>query len=318
MPSVLPGIAGVFAITIVAGVIAYIGDRVGHQVGRKRLTLFGLRPKYTSTIVAVATGMLIALSVTLIALVASNQVRTAFFRLGQINVRINELQAQAIAQQNELKTTRGSDLVVPIGAPLVNLALTIRPFQPDDLVLPQLASFFDQTVTQANREWTRDPYDLKPYRLHSADPQIQAELRRELARIRDDVATYPQDTSVLLLPIAYQNMFRGDAIHFAFQHYVDRRIAAAGDVLASMDVNGGQTLNLIALQVLSGDASRQLITRGMPPAFATNIAVNGAQAQDVLTQLGHLRGRYRIVAKANSDVYPHSGGALLDFALVPR
>jgi len=318
MPAVLPGIAGVLAITVVAGLIAYIGDRVGHQVGRKRLTLFGLRPRYTSTIVAVATGMLIALSVTLIALVASNQVRTAFFRLGQINARINELQAQAIAQQNELKTTRGNDLVIPIGAPIVNLALTIRPFQPDDIVLPQLASFFDQTVTLANRAWTHDPYDLKPYRQHSSDPQIDQELRRELARIRDDIATYPSDTSVLLLPIAYQNMFHGDAIHFAFQHYVDRRVAGPGDVLASIDVQGGQTLNLIALQLLRDDASRQLIERGMPPAFASNIAVNGAQAQDVLSQINHLRGHYRIVAKASGDVYPHSGGALLDFALVPR
>ena len=95
----LSGIALVVAITIVAGGIAYIGDRVGHQVGRKRLTLFGLRPKYTSTIVAVATGMLIALSVTSVALIGSQQVRTAFFRLGQINARINDLQARAIATQ---------------------------------------------------------------------------------------------------------------------------------------------------------------------------------------------------------------------------
>ena len=57
MLSVLPGIISVFGITIVAGAIAYIGDRVGHQVGRKRMTLFGLRPKYTSTLVAVWRGL---------------------------------------------------------------------------------------------------------------------------------------------------------------------------------------------------------------------------------------------------------------------
>ena len=39
------GIAIVIGLTLIAGLIAYIGDRVGHQVGRKRLTLFGLRPK---------------------------------------------------------------------------------------------------------------------------------------------------------------------------------------------------------------------------------------------------------------------------------
>ena len=76
------GLLVVIIIIVMAGAIAYVGDRVGHQVGRKRLTLFGLRPKYTSTIVAVGTGMLIALIVTLGALAASSYVRTAFFRLG--------------------------------------------------------------------------------------------------------------------------------------------------------------------------------------------------------------------------------------------
>src|ERR1700686_881354 len=118
MVSVLPGILSVFGITIIAGVIAYIGDRVGHQVGRKRLTLFGLRPKYTSTVVAVATGMLIALSVTLAALIGSSYVRTAFFRIGQLNAQINQLQAQAVAQQNELKTTRNNNIAVTKQAPV--------------------------------------------------------------------------------------------------------------------------------------------------------------------------------------------------------
>src|SRR5271155_5274155 len=103
---VLGGIVLIIIIVMVAGLIAYIGDRVGHQVGRKRLTLFGLRPKYTSTIVAVGTGMLIAFVVTLVALFASNLVRTAFFRLGSVQARINELQSQALAMEKELQQTR--------------------------------------------------------------------------------------------------------------------------------------------------------------------------------------------------------------------
>ena len=91
------GLLVVLIIIVMAGAIAYVGDRVGHQVGRKRLTLFGLRPKYTSTIVAVGTGMIIALIVTLGALAASSYVRTAFFRLGTLTGRINELQAQALS-----------------------------------------------------------------------------------------------------------------------------------------------------------------------------------------------------------------------------
>lgn len=91
---IVRGTGTILIIMIIAGAIAYVGDRVGHQVGRKRLTLFGIRPRYTSTIVAVGTGMLIAFIVTMIAILASQQVKTAFFKLNQINSEIADLQAR--------------------------------------------------------------------------------------------------------------------------------------------------------------------------------------------------------------------------------
>jgi hypothetical protein len=310
----LSGIALVLGITIIAGGIAYIGDRVGHQVGRKRLTLFGLRPKYTSTIVAVATGMLIALSVTLVALVGSQQVRDAFFRLGQINARINDLQAQAIATQKELRTTRIGDISLPIGYPIANIALTTRPAQPDAVVMAQLSGFFDTTVQQANAQFARPPYDLKPYRHKAAEPEIQATLREELRRIR---ATFQGDPPVLFLPLVAQNLFRGDVISFRLQPYLDVRVAAAGDVLATVDVQGGQGVSLLPLQEVTRAAIIEMRRRGMPPAFSID-AQPSNDAREVLNQLNRLRGRYRLVAKAGLDLYPHSGGILLNYSLVPR
>src|SRR5579884_3808938 len=100
---ILRGTGIVVIIVIIAGVIAYLGDRVGHQVGRKRLTLFNIRPRYTSTIIAVGTGMLIALVVTLVAIFASNQVKTAFFELNRINSENQK--AQARAEELEKKVT---------------------------------------------------------------------------------------------------------------------------------------------------------------------------------------------------------------------
>jgi hypothetical protein len=276
--------------------------------------MFGLRPKYTSTIVAIATGMLIALSVTLGALIASQQVRTAFFRLSQINARINELQAQAIATQKDLNTARGEQFVLPIGYPIANIGLTTRPAQTDAVVMAQLSTFFDQTVQQANAQFARAPYNLKPYKHRASEAEIQAKLRQELRDVRD---RFPADTAVLFLPLVAQNLFRGDVISFQLFPYADNRVAAAGDVLAAKDVQGGQTLNLIALQELSGAATTELRNRGMPPSFAVNVQI-GNNVQDVLAELTRLRGRYRLVAKASLDLYPHSGGVLLSFGLVPR
>lgn len=44
----------------IAGLIAYVGDALGRRIGRKRLTIFGLRPKNTAILFTVGTGMLIA------------------------------------------------------------------------------------------------------------------------------------------------------------------------------------------------------------------------------------------------------------------
>ncbi len=312
----LSGIALVVAITIVAGGIAYIGDRVGHQVGRKRLTLFGLRPKYTSTIVAVATGMLIALSVTSVALIGSQQVRTAFFRLGQINARINDLQARAISTQKELDSTRDLPFVVSNGYPIGNAVLTTRLSQPDAVVLAQLKGFFDNTVRTANAQFAHAPYDLKPYQKKSSDPEIEALLREQLAK---DRSVLPADVPVIFLPLIGQNLFKGDVISFTLQPYSDVRVAAAGETLAAVDVQGGQRSDslLAPLQRLTTTAVAGMERRGMPAVFALNTAPSN-NVQELLSQLGRLRGHYRLVAKAGFDTYPHSGGILLDYSLEPR
>ena len=48
---------------VLGGLIAYAGDVIGRRVGRRHLRLFGLRPRTTGLIVAVLSGMLVALIV---------------------------------------------------------------------------------------------------------------------------------------------------------------------------------------------------------------------------------------------------------------
>src|ERR671930_96539 len=44
----------------VSGLIAYVGDLLGRRMGKKRLTVFGLRPKHTAILSTIVTGVLIA------------------------------------------------------------------------------------------------------------------------------------------------------------------------------------------------------------------------------------------------------------------
>ena len=67
------------------GAIAFIGDKLGTKIGKKRLSIFGLRPRHTSMIITVITGILItAFSIGTMAIV-SKDVRTALFGLEELN-----------------------------------------------------------------------------------------------------------------------------------------------------------------------------------------------------------------------------------------
>ena len=54
------GFSMFFLLAILGGIVAYVGDRIGMKVGRKRLSIFGLRPKHTSIVITVITGILIS------------------------------------------------------------------------------------------------------------------------------------------------------------------------------------------------------------------------------------------------------------------
>ena len=92
------GFTLILTLAIVGGVIAFLGDKIGMKVGRKRLTLFGLRPKYTGIIITIFTGIFIAVSSIAVLTIVSNDVRTALFRMKTI-------QEELLTSQRELEET---------------------------------------------------------------------------------------------------------------------------------------------------------------------------------------------------------------------
>ena len=86
------GFALIVTLAVVGGAIAYIGDRLGMRIGRKKLTLFGLRPKHTSILVTIVTGVLIATASIVVLSIASQDVRIALFRIKEIQQELRDLQ----------------------------------------------------------------------------------------------------------------------------------------------------------------------------------------------------------------------------------
>lgn len=94
---------------VASGVIAWVGNLVGRRVGKNRLSLFGLRPRATAQIVAVATGVLIHVVTMGTVLAVSRDARVALFELRQT---LEELGARAELLRAEIRALEQGDIAV--------------------------------------------------------------------------------------------------------------------------------------------------------------------------------------------------------------
>jgi uncharacterized protein (DUF3084 family) len=69
---------------IVCGIIAYVGDILGRRMGKRRLTLFGLRPRHTAIVMTTITGMLIAIFTIAIMATLSKEVQQLVLRGAEV------------------------------------------------------------------------------------------------------------------------------------------------------------------------------------------------------------------------------------------
>ncbi len=94
------GISVILVLMAMGGIIAYLGDKIGTRVGKRRLTLFGLRPKYTSVVITILSGTLIACLTVATMAVLNENVRVALFGLSRLHAEMDRLN-EDIAAKNE-------------------------------------------------------------------------------------------------------------------------------------------------------------------------------------------------------------------------
>ncbi|GAC1354979.1 MAG: hypothetical protein NVSMB31_15300 [Vulcanimicrobiaceae bacterium] len=288
-------------IVCLAGAIAYVGDRVGHQVGRKRLSLFGIRPRYTSTIVAIGTGMLIALVVTLGALIASNSVKTAFFHLNAVNSRVIQLQAQS--DQLE-KHVRNAQVIVGVGDLMNDSWIVLKQNEPFDERYRQVKKYYEDTTRFVDRTYI--PLGL---RRNTTPPDVVEKRLRDFTQDYR-LTAYLSLSPVVLIATADQNLFANDEVHFNFVPFPDRTVFAAGQTIASIIVPAGPTTDLrFELLRLKDRITQKAFESGLPIQFAQNVLIplNNAQGDAMQSTLRSGRGQYQLIARATNPIFTDMG-----------
>ncbi|WP_434133662.1 DUF3084 domain-containing protein [Sporomusa sphaeroides] len=100
------GLALIAIIAVMGGAIAYIGDKLGTKVGKKKLSIFGLRPKHTSIIVTIVTGILISAATLGLMTAVSWDVRTALFGMEELKAQLVFLNGEVDSKTQELELSR--------------------------------------------------------------------------------------------------------------------------------------------------------------------------------------------------------------------
>ncbi len=91
-----------FVLFVTGGVTAYMGDRLGSYIGKKRHSTFGLRPRHTAMLWTVVSGGGIAVGTLLLLLVWDNTVKTALLQGPQLVAAKTRLERQnrALTRRN--------------------------------------------------------------------------------------------------------------------------------------------------------------------------------------------------------------------------
>lgn len=211
---------------LVSGLVAFIGNLVGRAIGRKRLTLLGVRPRYTAQIVTVVTGMMITVVTLAVVLLASQDARQALFHLQEVQQQTRQLEAQIAAQQRELRALQVRDIIYQNDQEVLRTVIDGR--APFDDIRRRVQTFVDLAARAARERGAAPGPDGATIVL--SPPGLTADV------VARDIAERAQRMVVRM--IASENTVRGLPVHATVLVFPNAVVFREGQTIATASVNG--------------------------------------------------------------------------------
>jgi len=282
------GVVLVPLLILVSGGIAYVGNLVGRAIGRRRLTLLGLRPRHTAQIVTVATGMIITVVTVAAVLLVSRDARQALFQFRSLQAQMDALREQIRGAESRLKQLKQGDIaylrnqevlrgIIDARLPLVQVAVEVDALRLR-AVDQALASGIGVDGT------TGSVLRLFP-------PALTWDQVAEL------IKQHPGETVVRI--VANENTLVGEPLEVSVQLVDNRLVFPRGRVLGSGQVDGRRSRDEVGRQLLD------LLDRTAPAARREVLSPPFARITDpplVETELDALRRVVSAITQARRPV----------------
>lgn len=146
----MEGITLIAIIAVMGGIIAYVGDKLGSKIGKKRISVFDLRPKHTSILMTIVTGMLIAALTIASMSYLSNDVRTALFGMERLKTELRQLADNVQVKNKEIEFTQ--ELLQEKNKALLQVDATITALETEKIQMETDLSKAKDTVLQVEKQ----------------------------------------------------------------------------------------------------------------------------------------------------------------------
>lgn len=262
-----PGVLLIPVLIVLSGGIALVGNAMGRAIGRRRLSLFGLRPRSTAQVVTVVTGMLITLLTLIVMLLISAEARVALFRLNAVLQETSRLEAEVRRSESRRKELVQGDIVYLNNQEVVRDVIDGR--QAPEAIRQRVHAVVDRAADLAreNGIGTNSQGDA----IIPTPPKVTWDDIAHLIELRH------ADTVLRL--VAAENTLRGEPLPVFIRLFENHLVWSAGALLGEGIIDGRQPRAAIASDLLRLADQSAVLARNkvLPPPFTLVTVVPVAQ-----------------------------------------
>lgn len=300
---------------VIGIIISIFADNIGKKIGKKKVVLFNLRPRYTSMIITAISGGLIAVLSSLILSLLSQDAKTYLFQMNKLKQEIYIYKQEV----NKLKQ-RYEELLSE-----VNLLITMTHL--GDILFIKDQPVFIKSI-ENNKNIEKEIYHIiqeanesikQKYIYNLNLKQTQETIYSNLIRIDKNQLSnivkkisFNNNRKYVLLFLANRNIFLGEYVDVNLYLLEDKLILKKNSILGEVEISNPedieQTITLILKEL--NDIQQELIKKGKIPTDNTiggNISladiINTAIEIKNQAELIKNKQKFKILLINQNDIY---------------
>ena len=299
-PWVVARIGSIYTVVaIIAAGIAYLGNSWGRKIGKKRLSLFKMRPQHTSNFVTAVTGSLIAVTTLTLFAAFSEEVRGLLQGVDRLKTELRQLHGEMEAVQKQLALSR---LVWNVGEAITQG--TLNPGIPPETQRTRILTQLDYANTCSIQQNNRIAKEKHEPTL-AMDTHLVVWDEDQLRQVADQLSSGDQVVGVRI--VAERNCLYKDPVPVKLVLIPVSRIFRKGEVVASQKLQTDSPELLLQWYAFVDAVRESALRRGM---MEVNDSLGGGLTSTdffaLVEQLKRLHRPVKITAVARQDLYPTS------------